>query len=302
MSTTCQDVLNIVYALGNELDDNGLPNDSVSTEMENRAPYIVNMLQNELIKNGDLYSTYEISNYPVSNLLGDKSGFDIKEYVGDEITIECEGSAVAYYFEVDSDCTVYIEDYTSGWNTLATQTIVTTTGTFVGYKNVVTPTSGATKSRFRLGGSYRYLFTNYALFDTPMLSADIPDYRQFIEKEMPSDFKTVDQILEESPVQAYSKSGDYKWEGKNKLYIDYFYEGNIRIVYRPIPTTIDDLTDTLQIDDVTARTVLPYGLAMELYKYDEVKFSYFRDRYRELKGLSMVKQPSSEQQQVNIYF
>jgi hypothetical protein len=61
------------------------------------------------------------------------------------------------------------------------------------------------------------------------------------------------------------------------------------------------MTDTLQVDDVTARGVLPWGLAMEFYKDDETKFAYFERRYREMKSMAMMKQPASEQQILNVY-
>jgi hypothetical protein len=300
LSVTAQQVLNIVYALGDELDENGQPDDT--TDLEVRTPGVLTALQAELIRSGDIFSTYEIANKPTANLLGAMSGFDYVEFVGTEITKEGSGSVKAYYFEVSDNATVYVEDFNGTWNTLATITAAPTLTGYTAYKGVVTPTAGATKSRLRFAGSYRYIFTNYALFSAPFASADdCPVYRPWVKKTMPSDFKSVEQIVEEYPQRQYIKSAAYKWEGRGDLYINYAYEGNIRIVYRPVPAAITALTDTMQLDDVTCRSLLPWGLAMELYKSDETKFKYFQSRYKEMKALSMIKQPATESAILNYY-
>jgi len=259
-------------------------------------------LQAEHIKTGDIFSTFEIANKPVNNLLGYSSGHDYVEFLGEDITREASGTAKAYYFEVSDDAVVYIEDFTGSWNVLATVNCTPTVGGYTAFKAKVAPTLGATKSRIRFSGTNRYVFTNYALFSAPFATDnDVATYRPWVEKQMPTDFKSVEQITEEYYDGEYAKSSVYKWEGRKNLFIDYYYEGNIRIVYRPIPSAITSLTDTLQVDDVTARSVLPWGLAQELYKDDETKFNYFRSRYNEMKTQAMIKPPTSEQQIKNYY-
>ena len=300
MSVTANDVFMITLSLSGDLDDNGQPDDV--DDLKVRVPGILTALQAEHIKTGDIFSTFEIANKPVANMLGLTSGHDYVEFLGEDITKEVIGNAKAYYFEVSDDAVVYIEDYNGSWNTLATVNCTPTTGGYTAHKAKVTPTPGATRSRIRFSGTNRYVFTNYALFNAPFATDnDVPVYRPWVEKTMPSDFKSVDQIIEEYPQGQYSKSSNFKWEGRNKLFINYYYEGNIRIVYRPVPSTITSMTDTLQVDDVTARSVLPLALAMELYKDDETKFAYFERRYREMKAMSMTKPPVSEQQIINIY-
>ena len=300
MSTTANEIFMITLALSGDLDDNSQPDDV--TDLEVRTPGILTALQAEHIRPGDIVSTFEIANKPVANMFGFSSGHDYVEFLGEDTTKETNGTAKAYYFEVSDDAVVYIEDYTSSWNILATVNCTPTAGGYTAYKAKVTPTAGATKSRIRFSGTNRYVFTNYALFSAPFATdSEVPVYRPWVAKEMPSDFKSVDQITEEYPQRQYAKSSNFKWEGKNKLFINYYYEGNIRIVYRPVPSVITAMTDTLQVDDVTARSVLPWGLAMELYKDDETKFAYFERRYREMKAMAMMKQPASEQQIINVY-
>jgi hypothetical protein len=301
MSVTAQEVLDIVYALGDELDETtGNPDDT--EDLQVRTPGILTALQAELIKNGDVFTPYEISHKPTVNMLGYTSGFDYVEFTGEDKIYEVSGNVRAYYFEVSDDATVYVEDYTGSWNVLATINAAPTVGGYTAYKGVVTPTAGASKSRLRFSGTYRYVFTNYAMFSVRFASSgDVPTYRPWVKYPMPSDFKSVDQIIEEYPQRQYTKSSNYKWEGRADLYVNYYFEGNIRIIYRPIPAKITALTDVLQVDDVTARSVLPWGLGMELYKTDETKFAYFRDRYMGMKALSMEKPPVTEQPITDLY-
>lgn len=300
MSVTANDVFMIAMALSGDLDENGIADDV--TDLAVRTPGILTALQAEHIRTGDIFSTFEIANKPVANLLGNSSGHDYVEFLGEDIAKETNGSAKAYYFEVSDDAVVYIEDYTGTWNVLATINCTPTAGGYTAYKAKVTPTAGATKSRIRFSGTNRYVFTNYALFSASFASNDdVPVYRPWVERTMPTDFKSVEQIVEEYPQRQYSKSSSFKWEGRNKLFINYYYEGNIRIVYRPVPSVITAMTDTLQVDDVTARSVLPWGLAVELYKDDDSKFAYFQSRYREMKAMAMIKQPASEEAIVNVY-
>lgn len=302
MSTTGTQVFSIAMDIIDERLDDGTISAADTLDYSVKTPGLLNLLQAELLKQGDLYSTHSISNKPVSNLLGDYSGFDIVAYEGDELTYECTGSAKAYYFEADNDATVYIEDYTSVWNTLATVSPAPTASGFTAYSGLVTPTSGATKSRIRLGGSYYYRIVNRALFKQTFAAVgDIPVYRPWVLKQMPSDFKSVDEIVNEEKT-VYSQNAGYKWEGKRDLYMDYYFDGNIRIVYHPIPTLITAVTDTLQLDDITARKVLPYGLAAHLMiNENDTVASYCNDRFEELKADANKKPPSPIEQITNLY-
>lgn len=303
MSTTAQQVFEITMALVDEVLDTGLISASDTISYSAKTPRLLTLLQSELIKQGDIFSTYEISNKPLSNLLGYTSGFDIQSFTGTQLTFEGIGSVKSYYFEVDRVGTVYVEDYNGSWNTLATVETTNTPSGFTGYKGVVTPSSGATKSRLRFAGSYYYRCVNRGLFDVPFASADdVPDFRPWVKKQMPTDFKSVSEIVNEYPDRQYANDSNYKWEGKRDLYINYYYEGNIRIIYRPVPGIVTALTDTMQLDDVTARTIVPYGLAAHLMLNENPDTaSFFNGRYEELKGAASKKPPSSTEQITSLY-
>ena len=266
-----------------------------------RTPNILTQWQTEMSKQGDLYNTFEISNTPITNLLGMISGFDIQEFKGTDLYFEGQGQARAYYFEVDNPGIVYIEDYTSGWNTLATITVPDTVTSFTAYKGLVTPTSGATKSRIRASGTYYYRIINRALYDIPFQSDRIPDYKPWVKHQMPDDYKSVDQIINEYPDRQYQKDSTFKWEGRKDLYINYYYVGKVRIVYKPIPVPITDLTQILEVDDITAETAAYFLSAHLLLVEDPASASFFNERFIELKAETSLKQPASIQDIVDIY-
>lgn len=303
MATTAQQVFDIAMALIDEVTDSGVISPTETITYKAKTPSLLTLLQTELIKEGDLFSTYEISNSPITNLLGNATEYDIKEFEGNEFTIECDHSAKAYYFEADRVGTVYVEDYTTGWNILDTIITTFTPSGFTAYKGVVTPTIGSTRSRLRFSGSYYYRTINRALFSVPFaLAADVPDYRCWIKKDMPTDFKSLNEMIVESQDQHYERDGSYKWEGRKSLYISYYFNGNIRILYRPIPVAITAIGATLQLDDVTAITILPYGLAAHLMlEENAATASFFNSRFEELKKDAKKAPPSSWAKIVDVY-
>lgn len=301
MPVTANEILIKTLDLIDERNPSGIINESETAEYRVKAPSILTMGQSELIKVGELYATHEISCKPIPNLLGLMSGFDITEFTGEELTYTAQGSVKAYYFEVDNDCTVYIEDYDGAWNTLATVTVENITA-FTGFKGVVTPTLNATQSRLRFTGTYYYKTINRALYGVPVSPQRIPDYRPWVKYTMPEDFNSIKDIIKEFPTRQYAKDSTYKWEGRRDLYVNYYYEGNIRIVYRPTPIPITDLAQTLQIDDVTATTILPYFLAAHLMIDENSEIaSYFNGRFMELKAMATLPKPVSEQAIINVY-
>lgn len=304
MSVTANDIFTICMAQADEMTDSiNVINANDTASYKARTPSILTALQAELIKVGRIFKTIEHSNKPIPNMLGIGNGFDYISFTGNEIIKEANGSVKSYYFETDGEGTIYIEDYNGSWNTLATiNAIDAPVRNFQSYKGTVTPTAGATASRIRFTGAYEYTITNYAMFSIPFKPSRIPVYRPWIKIEMPVDFVSADQIVNEYPRRRYEKSTGYKWENNNELWADYFYEGNIRINYRPVPSIISAMGDMVQVDDVTARTTMVYGLGAELFKEENPAiYKHFSVRFKELKALAMVKQPASEQAILNIY-
>ena len=295
---TAQDIFSQAMDFANKRSTTGVIDATKTLRYAVRTPGLLTAWQNELSRSGDLYSTFEISHKPFINLLG--NSFDVKEHNSIDLIFEGARTCTAYSFDVDGEGTVYIEDFTSGWNILATISVPSTVTNFTNYKGIVTPTSGATKSRIRFSGTYYYNTVNRALFNYALKLAQVPAYAPFIRYEMPDDFKSVSQIIDEYSDQ-YDYDGIYKWENKKDLYVDYFYEGSIRILYKPIPIVITALTDTIQIDDVSCTSGAYYLAAHLLLSEDSASASFFNDRYMELKEESTKKQPSATEQCKNVY-
>lgn len=306
MSTTVQEVFDITMDLYDERPDSGVLNPADVLAYQVRTPGIINLLQAELIKVGDIYKTFELSCSPIENILGYVSGFDIQQhgtsFPAADLIFEANKPCTAYSFEVDGEATIYIEDFTSQWNILATINVPDTVTSFTNYKGIVTPTAGATKSRLRFSGSYFYRTINRALFNMPLKASQVPAYAPWMKITTPADFKSVDQVISEYPERQYAKEANSKWENNKYYYVNYYYNGKIRINYRPIPIKLTAMTDIVAVDDITARTLLPYGLGAELSKEDNEEFyKHFIARYRELKMLSMVKPAAAEQPITDVF-
>lgn len=297
MSVTAQAIFNICMDLIDERLDTGLLSEDDTISYQVKAPGILTGLQNELIKIGEHYSTHEIDNYPISPIVG---SFNYIEHDDADKSYEGSGTVKSYYFEVNGPATVYIEDYTGSWNTLATVNVPVTVTSFTAYSGSVTPTANATKSRIRFSGSYYYNITNFALYSQNFYS--IPPHTPWIKKTMPDDFKSVDSIVNEHEYQQYIDNGTFKWENKKDLYISHRYRGKIRIVYVPTLTTITALTDTLELDDTTCLQVLPYGLAALLLIHENKDIANFmQQKFEELKLQASKKQPASAQEIEDVY-
>jgi len=302
MTTTAQQVFELSLAVIDEILDNGTISTSDTQSYKGKAPRLITMGQNELMSIGDLYSKFELSRKPIPNALGYSSGFDIGEHIDSDVSYESQCKATAYSFEVDGEGTVYIEDFTSGWNILATINVPDTVIIFTNYNGILTPTVGATKSRIRFSGSYYYKYVNYALFNYPLKLSQVPKYAPWVKVTMPADFKSLDSVVTEYPQRQYEKDSSSRWEGKSDYYINYYYEGKVRIIYKPVPVTITDLTQTLQIDDITATTVLPYYLGYNfMLQEDDAVSKILREKYLQQKTLNSVKGPASISQIVDVY-
>lgn len=296
---TVNDIFEQSMSLMDERTETGVVDAEATLTYQKNAPYILAMLQNELLEMGDYFNTYEFTRNPISPLLGK---FGISQHDDVDVSEDCTGSAKAYYLEVDAPCTVYIEDYDgSSWNTLETITVPSTVSNFTAYSGVVIPTTGATNSRIRFSGNYYYNYRNIALYKESFESAsNVPDYREYVKYEMPSDFSSTAQIVKEDT--DYDRLTNFRWEGQGDLYIPYNFQGNIRIVYRPIPNALVDLTSEISLDDNVGNAILPYGLARELLvKEDKASSNYFGQRYDELKFTLRKPRPKGSFARIDEY-
>lgn len=305
MATTAEQVFIQAMALADEMTDTiNVVNASDTASYRARTPGILTLLQAELVKQGDVYSTFEYTHTPLEPLGGLESGFGVIQYTGVEELIVREGTAYAYSIGVDGEGTVYVEDTADGvvWNVLDTISATDPTyRSFTVYNGVVTPTAGATHTRFRLAGTYEYAVTNYALFPSPIKEARIPDYAPWMKVQLPADLKSIDQVVNEVG-EGYTVESYIKWENQRDLYIEYTHAGTVRINYRPIPAVVATMEDTLQLDDVACRTLLPYALCAELFKEENEGIARpCLVRFKELKAVASRSKPVPSQVMVDVY-
>lgn len=300
MPITVQQVLNLVMDKINQRNTDGTVD---SADYAAQFPGLCDSRQAKLLMLGDLYKEFEIENKPINPIGGLMSGYDTVAFEGTDINIEYSLPCKAYSMYVNLAGTIYVEDFNGAWNTLATVTWSTTSQEPIRKFGRVTPSSGATKSRIRLSGAYRYVTKDRALFNVPFgADAQVPDYRRWVALELPADLKSVDQVIREESPEWYYKDPQYKWEGRSKLYYNYYLDGNLRVIYRPVPATITALTDVLEIDDVTAKTILPAWLAYDLYMHDNPELAaWFRREAEGLESIASVKGPASSSTMVDVY-
>ena len=304
MATTVQDIFYKVRALMDEYTDSGvLIPDADVADMQAKAILLTDSAQKELYKSGKLYKKHEFTRMAYENLLGTVTTFDIVEYVGTTQYYDEAGVlGKAYYFEVDGEATVTIQEYNNGaWSDLITVSVPNTVTTMTAYKGAITPTTTGNLIRMKFTGTYQYQHQNRALFSSPFSAARVPDYRPWVKYTMPTDFRSVDSIVEEYPSQQYAQESMSKWEGYKDLYINYFYEGTVRVVYKPVPVTITAITDTLEIDDISVQAIA-YYVAARLAPFENASLvNFFEQKYMEMRMDAFINMPQSEQTIIDVY-
>jgi hypothetical protein len=286
-------------------DDGVLIPDSEVSDMGAKSVLLADMAQKELHKIGKLYNTFEFYNKPAPNLLGLFSNFELVDFIGTpQYYPNVTGivGAKAYYFESDGEGIVKVEENQSGvWTALTTITIPDTVTSPTAYKGLITPLSNTNPIRIVFDGTTHYRHVNRCLFSYPFALAKIPDYRAWIKKEMPSNFQSRDQIIEETATRQYNQSVAYKWEGWKDLYINYYFDGNVRVVYKPVPTALTTIDDILEIDDITAQGVV-YYIAARLSPFENKELTnFFEGKFAELKLESTKVGPATESEIIDVY-
>ena len=300
--TTVSKILLDARALLDELTDKGVQiSDSDVSDLMAKGVRFVDMAQKELYSTGNLFEKFEFTQKNPDNLLG-KTLFEIKEFKGTDIIPDEVGKvARAYYFEADEEGSVIVEEFEGGtWQTLLT--IPTTTSTsMVQYKGLITPTTTGNLIRYRFTGTTYYKIQNYALFSEPFKASKIPDFRPWVKYTMPTNFRLTDAVIEEFKDRQYIRSSNAKWEGYNELWVNYFFEGTMRVVYKPVPITITLQTQNLQLDDISVNAITYYGAGkLAAHDYPEL-VNYFEGKYNEILLKSVMKNPASEQAIIDVY-
>lgn len=293
MPITMNSIFNKARALLDEYTEEGvLTPESDVIDMQTKAIVLADMAQKELYSVGKMEKTFSFNNKPTPNLLGNYSNFEIVDFVGTDQIYEAVGGK-AYYFEATGAGVAYIEEYNGiAWVTLVTVSMPVGDD-FVAYKGVTGVTDPTYPVRIRFTGSTFYRHTNRALFGYPFTAAQVPDFRPWVKIDMPADFMDISQLIVEYPDRQYAKDSLYKWEPPNMLYINYFFTGNYRMQYYPIPVTITAITDTLQCSEVIGQAIV-YYIAARLAPFENPSLvNFFEAKYVEMKLSAGTPKPMS---------
>lgn len=272
-------------------------------DLMTKAVPLADMAQKRLYKTGKLYNTLEMYHKPYANLLGKEPSYKTEDFTGTPIYLPNEEGiegAKAYSFEVDGASTWTIKENQEGvWVTIKTIIISSAITSLTLYKGTLA-TVGNNPVRIEITGTTHFRYANVCLFAEPFAIDKVPSYRPYFKVTMPDNFRSTDQITEESPIKAYGKSATYKWEAFKDLYINYNYEGNIRVIYKPVPTTLTSIDDFLEIDDITAQGIVFY-IAARLAPFKKKELvQFFEDEFQEWQAASRDTQ-SSEQEIIDVY-
>lgn len=305
MSVTAQDIFYDARALLDEYTDDGilLPDADVA-DLEAKAIRFIDSGQKQLAPDSKLFKTFSYTHKHAPNLLGDGSNFSLIDYEGmDQYYPNVNGvvGAKAYYFEVDGEADVYIEELELGvWTPLATHEIAATVTEPTPYSGAISVTSTNNPVRMRFTGDTHYRHRNRALYSYPYSSDRVPQYAPYVKVEMPSDFMSVSQIIQET-AEGNTRLGAYQWQGQDELYVSYWFEGTVKVVYRPVPVTITDITDSLTIEDDLAKT-LQYFVAAKLAPFEMPDLvSYMEQLFNEAVYRATKRNVISPQQIQDVY-
>jgi hypothetical protein len=266
---TGTEIFDMSIVIIDDLTDTGVVSDTQSREYKNRAPYLLDMWQHEISKNGMEPKTFEISCFRKKNLLGELDQFQAVEHTGTDQTYESSQGGNCFFFGVDANATVYVEESVNGtWQAVTGSLIIDKTvptpftgiinvvvsnSSFVYCKGTISPTSPSNAIRLRFSGNYYYRHNNRTINPNKYPTADkVPDFKAWYKIDMPVDFINKTQVIDEFPEWQYSEANNHRWEGNKEIYVLFSYEGVIRIKYAPIPAKITALTQTLEVDENTA--------------------------------------------------
>jgi len=294
-----------LLALFNNLTDDGdliSPEENADTE----AKFILfaDMAQKELWKYSKATKQVEITNKAPINQLGLLSNFNIVDFFGETQYYPTEfgvSNVQGYSVKYDGDGVIEFEENILGvWTNLVTLTNVgiTTLTLATGVLNVSSTDNAV---RMVISGTTHFRHKDRALYKYLYQTDKVPEYAAWIKYDLPDDFNSMDEVVEEFPSRQYRQSAYYNVENYRDYYFNSFFEGLIRITYKPIPTTLTSLDDYLTIDDVLAESIM-YDAAGKIgfYKNKDI-VNYAEQRRIESKGEAIHSGPAIEESNTNVY-
>lgn len=227
---------------------------------------LIDIAQKEIAQIKKIHREKRISQNPIPTLLESPLyQFDVEQHLNVDLIYTGKG-AKAYYFEVDNQAEIYIEEEIGGvWVILQMISHSSPVGEYTAYKGLINSSGGNVRMRF--SGNYVYNIRNRALYgyDFPT-DDDVPDFTRYKRYFMPDDFYQLNKVILDGNVReskTYHNTSDFFWEQRNVIALNYFNSGEYRIFYYAYPQNIDDDTDDsyeLEVD-IEAQEAIPYYVA-----------------------------------------
>ncbi len=258
MPYTLQNIRDFIYKL---LGEYSTVSASIDTTLSNRIDDSINLHYFELAQKDKLSSSIAISQFPISNMLGETFKYDTHTTTSIGFTA---ASAYAYYYEVDG---AHIVDILEGSNTatMTTLSTLTVTGisTFTAYRNFVTASVSSDYIKLNFYGTQEYRIRNVAMYPYTFGSstANIPSFAPYVEYSLPSDYDDINRVRYRDK-NDYGTFTDYKIDN-SKLLINRGYSAEFFLDYWRIPSGVTTATNTFGIKDRTA-LIIPYGVAGDI--------------------------------------
>ena len=208
----------------------------------------LNTAQNKFSEKDKIEAVFPITQNPIPNLLNVYSSFNIVQHLDADIEVSATG-VKSYYFEVDGNCVVYLEESISGvWTNLATLTITGISG-FTEYKGLVAPSNVSNTVRMRFAGPYPFNIRRTALYGyTFASSSDVPKFQPYIKYPLPTGYISMNKVVQNSDDRLHTTLIDYSIEKKN-IVINYYYIGSFDVLYFKCPDKLVLDTDEPEIQE-----------------------------------------------------
>lgn len=237
-------------------------------------PFLADSAQKEIAMIKKIPDVHRISQYPTTNQLG--QGYDIVQFLDEDIINTQAVGSKSYYFEVDNVATIYIEEEISGVWTLLETINNTVKKSYTAHKGLITASDVSNAIRVRFSGTSPYNIRNQALYAyTYPLASDVPDYKPYQEYTLPSNFYELDKIMVTGNNRQRVPYVGGQWRNRNTYILDYYEKGEFEIHFWRYPTSIpNDAADTFELDvDTEAQELIPLYCAGHVVKDEDLSIS-----------------------------
>jgi len=264
MSTVREEIYNKILSLLDQYTEDGVPiSEEDNIDVEKKTIELTDMAQKEMWKYNKNTKQIEITNTADENRLGILSDMDYVDFEGETQFYPNERGVdrvQGYSIQVtegasDNATLTYQENVAGTWVDLVT---ITPTGitSITTYKGVLNVSDTSNRVRLKIEGTEHFIHVNRALWKLKYKPELVPTYEPWVKYDLPEDFNAVDMVVEEFPTRQYSQSPNYKIENFRDFYYNFYFEGKIRVTYKPVPVTITSLDDELQLDTTFAQTII----------------------------------------------